>query len=71
MLLAEWGDVEVVLVLPVKEFPAAWAALLQLYILDSLALCCVEVLGAVCFPSSSGFSPNLLPLAFSLTAFRC
>ena len=70
-LFAEWGDVEVVLVL--LAFPgrsAKWAAWLRPFIQDSFALCSAGSVG-VLFPFTSGFIGNRLPLAFGLTAFRC
>ena len=36
-----------------------------------MLLCKAGSVGSLLFPSSSGFLPNLLPLAFSLSAFRC
>ena len=71
-LFAEWGDVEVVVVLPV--FPgrhAKWSAWLRPFIQDSLVLCAAGAVGALLFPSPSGFVGNRLPLAFGLSAFRC
>ena len=71
-LLIEWGSVEVVLVLPVfVGRPPKWAALLRPFVLDCIALCDHGAVGALRFPSPSGFQSNRLPLAFGLSAFRC
>ena len=71
-LFMEWGGVEVVLVLPVFPRVAAWSQLLRPFVQDSLPLFSpASSMGALLFPSSAGFSENLLPLRFGLTAYRC
>ena len=71
-LLMEWGASEVVLVLPsYRDSTPVWLGLLRPFIQDALSLCPPASRGVVCLPSSSGFSENLLPVAFGLSAYRC
>ena len=71
-LLAEWGSVSVVMVLPV--FPGqtpVWEGLLRPYVQDACPLFAPAATGVLCVPSASGYIANMLPLSFGLTAFRC
>ena len=70
-LLAEWGGVEVVIVLPVFRRQAAWMDLLLPFVQDALPLFARSACGVLQLPSSDGFHDNLLPLPFGMTAFRC
>ena len=70
-LLAEWGGVEVVIVLPVFQREAAWSGLLSPYVEDALPLFSRSACGVLQLPSSNGFHGNLLPLSFGMTAYRC
>ena len=72
-LLAEWGDVCAVLVLPFESSSSApaWFHRLSPFVLEALPLSERSDTDVVCFPSSSGFVPNSRPLRSGLTAFRC
>ena len=71
-LFLKWGDVEVVMVLPVRPCrPGPWCSLLHPYIADSVVLCPPASVGVLLFPSTSGYGANLLPLPFGLMAVRC
>ena len=71
-LLMEWGGVEAVLVLPEFQRVASWSQLLRPFIQDALPLfSSTASRGALLFPSSEGFSENLLPLRHGLSAYRC
>lgn len=70
-LLAEWGGVEVVIVLPVFQREAAWSGLLLPYVEDALPLFPRSACSVLQLPSSDGFHDNLLPLPFGMTAYRC
>ena len=70
-LLAEWGGVEIVIVLPVFQREAAWSGLLFPYVEDALPLFSRSACGVLQLPSSNGFHGNLLPLSFGMTAYRC
>ena len=71
-LLAEWGDVCAVLILPVGHpSSSVWLSRLSPYVLGRLCLASPSDLGVLCLPSRCGFRPNGLPLRFGLAAFRC
>ena len=70
-LFMEWGGVEVVIVLPVFARASSWASLLRPFVLDAVELFPPSSVDVLLFPSSRGFSANLLPVDFGLTAFRC
>ena len=71
-LLAEWGGVNVVMVLPsAAGSRPVWHSLLLPFILDALPLFSPGSRGVLRIPSSSGFIENRLPLSFGLTAYNC
>ena len=71
-LLAEWGDVHAVLVLPTGlSSSSSWLPRLSPFIVDRLSLAGPNDSGVLLLPSRDGFSPNGLPLGFGLAAFLC
>ena len=71
-LHCEWGGVESTLVLPVfPGRPADWMHILRPFVRDELVLCPPASSGVLRFPTSAGFSENLLPVPYGLSAFRC
>ena len=71
-LLAEWGGVSVVIVLPSHESSKpVWHSLLLPFIQDALPLFSPGARGVLQIPSSSGFMENRLPVSFGLTAYNC
>ena len=71
-LLREAGGVEAVLILPLfpNETPA-WLHLLRPFIVDCCRLSSPSDRGVLELPSPKGYCPNLLPLKFGLSAYRC
>ena len=71
-LLAEWGALSVVLVLPTGSLlSSSWYPRLSPYIADRLRLAGPADQDVVLLPSAKGFIPNRLPLGFGLMAFFC
>jgi hypothetical protein len=71
-LFVEWGGVDVVVVVPsFSQRSPAWVTLIRPYVLRSLPLSSASDLGVLSLPSRRGFSPNVLPLGFGLSALRC
>ena len=75
-LFIEWSsfgrDVNVVLVLPsFPRRPPSWASLLAPFIQDELLLSAPHSSGVLLYPSTGGYQPNLLPLPYGLSAYRC
>ena len=71
-LLQEWGSVEVVLVLPFKEFQVpAWSTSLSPFVLRRVDLFSPGSVGVLSYPSQQGFQPNSMPTTFGLAAVRC
>ena len=70
-LFLEWGNVNVVLVLPEFSRPSQWWCFLQQFVLGRLPLSTPSDLHVLHSPSRAGYVPNVAPLLFALTAFRC
>ena len=74
-LLAEWGGISAVIVLPSAHAASStkptWHSLLLPYIQDALPLFEPGARNVLQIPSSSGFMSNKLPLSFGLTAYHC
>ena len=70
-LLQEWGSVDVVLVLPFREFGVpAWSSSLSPFVLDRVDLFSPGSIGVLSYPSQQGFQPNSSPSSFGLAAVR-
>ena len=70
-LLAEWGGVSAVLVLPSGPRAPSWLPRLSHFVVDRLDLAGPTQSDVLLLPSVAGLVSNYLPLGFSLTAFFC
>jgi hypothetical protein len=70
-LFLEWGDIHVVLVVPVLDLVPLWWNTLQMFAGHFLPLFSKGDVGSLIIPTRRGYAPSLIPSAFGLSAVKC
>jgi hypothetical protein len=70
-LFPEWGDIHVVLVVPIFDLVPLWLNILQMFAEHSLPLLNKGDVGSLIIPTRRGYAPSLIPSAFGLSAVKC